>query len=116
MSQLKKGQHLGEFEEIVLLTVGILYDEAYGIAIKEEIEKRLKRSISLGALHATLVRLEKKGYLDSRLGDPVAKRGGKRKKYFQVTTAGQRILLEVHQLRLQMWQDIPKMAFKLKAL
>ena len=113
MSQLKKGKNLGEFEEIVLLSVGILYDEAYGIAIKEEIEKRLDRSISLGALHATMVRLEKKGYLDSRKGDPQAKRGGKRKRYFRVTAAGQKVLHEVHSLRIQMWKDIPDIAFNL---
>ena len=116
MSQIKKGKNLGEFEEIVLLSVGILFDEAYGIAIKEEIEKRLTRNISLGALHATMVRLENKGYLSSRKGESEAKRGGKRKRYFQVTTAGQKVLHEVHQLRIQMWKDIPDIAFNLEAI
>lgn len=116
MSQLKKGKHLGEFEEIVLLSIGILYDEAYGTAIKEEIEKRLDRTISLGALHATMVRLEKKGYLDSRLGNPVAKRGGKRRRLYRVSTAGQRVLHQVHEIRVQMWKDIPDVAFNLSWL
>ena len=60
---------LGEFEEIVLLTVGVLYDEAYGVAIKDELEKRLERRISVGALQSALRRMEKKGYLTSRHGE-----------------------------------------------
>ena len=73
-----KGKYLGEFEEIVLLTIGILYEEAYGVAIRNEIENRLKRRVGLGALHATLVRLEDKGHLNSHLGEATQKRGGKR--------------------------------------
>ncbi len=108
-----KGKHLGEFEEIVLLTIGILYDEAYGIAVRNEIQNRLNRKVGLGALHATLVRLEKKGYLNSRLGEATQKRGGKRKRYYQVTTSGQRSLLETRQTREQLWSAIPKSAFNL---
>ena len=70
---MKKFQ-LGEFEEIVLLTVGVLYDEAYGVAIKDEIEKRLERKVSVGALQSALRRMEKKGFLDSREGDPTEQR------------------------------------------
>ena len=66
---MKKYQ-LGEFEEIVLLTVGVLYDEAYGVSIKNEIETRLKRNVSVGALQTALKRLEEKGYLKSREAKP----------------------------------------------
>jgi len=80
-----KGKYLGEFEEIVLLTIGVLYDSAYGISIRQEIEEQLDRKVGLGALHATLVRLEDKGYLTSRYGEATKKRGGKRKRLFRVT-------------------------------
>lgn len=63
-----KRYQLGEFEEIVMLTVGILYKDAYGVAIKKEIETCLKRGVSVGALQTALVRLELKGYLKSREG------------------------------------------------
>ncbi len=105
-------QYLGSFEEIVLLTVGILHDKAYGVAIKEEIEKRLSRTVRLGALHATLVRLENKGYLSSAYGEPTKKRGGKRKRYFTVTTYGQKALKSTMQTRQQLWESIPGFAFE----
>jgi PadR family transcriptional regulator, regulatory protein PadR len=107
-----KGNHLGEFEEIVLLTVAILYDEAYGVAIREEISGRLGRKVSLGAMHATLVRLEDKGYLRSHLGEATSKRGGKRKRHFQVTKSGQAALEATREVRQSLWQDIPRTAFE----
>ena len=78
---MKKYQ-LGEFEEIVLLTVGVLHQEAYGVSIKDEIEKRLSRKVSVGALQSALRRMEKKGYLESKVGEANAKRGGKPKRFF----------------------------------
>lgn len=109
-----KGKYLGEFEEIVLLTIGILYDEAYGVAIRNEIEQRLERKVALGALHATLVRLEdKKGYISSRLGDATKKRGGKRKRYYRVTMSGQEALAHTRQTREKLWSALPKSAFNL---
>ena len=72
---------LGEFEEVVLLTVGVLFDEAYGVAIKDEIEQRLERKVSVGAMQSALRRLEKKGYLDSRQGESDPTRGGKPKRF-----------------------------------
>lgn len=107
-----KGNHLGEFEEIVLLTVAILYDEAYGVAVREEIEQRLERKVSLGAMHATLVRLEEKGLLRSRLGEATGKRGGKRKRHFQVTRAGQAALAATREARESLWRDVPGAAFE----
>ena len=103
---------LGEFEEIVLLTVAVLYDEAYGVAIKQEIEERLKRKVSVGALQAALRRMENKGFLDSWLGEATQVRGGKRKRYFRVTSYGQRALAQVRDTRNQLWDAIPNIAFK----
>lgn len=103
---------LGEFEEIVLLTVAVLYDEAYGVAIKEEIEQRLDRKVSVGALQAALRRMEDKGFVDSRLGEATSVRGGKRKRYFRVTAYGQQALSQVRETRNQLWEAIPGIAFK----
>lgn len=110
---MKKYQ-LGEFEEIVLLTVGVLYDNAYGVAIKEEIEKRLERKVSVGALQSALRRMEEKGFLDSRTGEPTAKRGGKPKRYFNMTSFGRTALQYNRDVRSELWDAIPDVAFKAK--
>lgn len=102
---------LGEFEEVVLLTVGVLYDEAYGVRIKDELEKRLERTISVGALQSALRRMEKKGYLESRFGDKTNERGGKRKRYFYITAFGKKALEYARQIRNNLWNDIPGVAF-----
>ena len=103
--------HLGEFEEIVLLTVAILHDEAYGVAIIEEMEKRLNRKVSIGALQTVLRRLENKKMLSSTLGEATKIRGGKRKRYFTITQKGGNRLTEAKEQRLALWQAIPKTAF-----
>ncbi|MEQ8417034.1 MAG: helix-turn-helix transcriptional regulator [Imperialibacter sp.] len=103
---------LGEFEEVVLLTVAILYGEAYGIAIIEEMEKRLNRSVSIGSLQTVLRRLEKKGFLTSEFGEATQVRGGKRKRYFTVTQYGRKVMEEIKEQRLGMWSAIPEVAFK----
>lgn len=106
------GKHrLGELEEIVLLTVAILYGEAYGIAIANEIEERLDRKISIGSLQVVLRRLEKKGYLRSEFGEATQVRGGKRKRFFTVTNFGKQALEEAKEQRLTLWNAIPKIAF-----
>ncbi len=105
---------LGEFEEIVLLTVAILFDEAYGVSIKKEIEDRLDRKVSVGAMQTALRRMEKKGFLDSRFGEATQIRGGKRKRYFRVTPYGKRVLASVRDNRNQLWEAIPKIAFEFK--
>ena len=102
---------LGEFEELVMLTVGILYNEAYGVAIIDEMERRLGRKVSIGALQTVLRRLERKGYLASEFGEATSVRGGKRKRYFNLTLLGSRILRETQQQRLEMFKAIPRMAF-----
>ncbi len=102
---------LGEFEEIVLLTVAVLYGEAYGFAIIEEMERRLNRKVSIGSLQTVLRRLETKGYLKSEFGEATSVRGGKRKRFFTVTDFGQKVLNEVKEQRLGLWSAIPEIAF-----
>ncbi|GHE63451.1 MULTISPECIES: helix-turn-helix transcriptional regulator [Roseivirga] len=107
---------IGEFEEVLLLTVAILYDNAYGISIKEEIEDRLNRKVSVGAMRTALSRLEKKGFLQSEFGEATAIRGGKRKRFYKVTPYGKKALEEVMENRKKLWEAIPSVAFDFKAL
>ena len=109
---MKKFQ-LGEFEEIVMLTVGILYDEAYGVSIKKEIETRLSRKVSVGALQSALKRLEKKGYLQSRGGEATQERAGRPKRYFTITAYGKQALEYTRTTRNTLWHEIPKVALDL---
>lgn len=105
---------IGEFEEVVLLTVAVLYENAYGISIKEEIETKLNRSVSVGAMRTALKRLEKKGFLESEFGEVTSVRGGKRKRYFKVTKAGKSALEHVMETRQRLWASIPAVAFDFK--
>lgn len=95
--------YLGEFEELVLLTVAALGDDAYGVSVQKDIETRCKRTISIGALHSTITRLEEKGYLKSWLGGATAERGGRSKRFFEVTQAGKKALTESKSLRDELW-------------
>lgn len=88
--------YLGEFEHIVLLAVLRLDDEAYGVTIRREIEARTKREVSIGAIYATLDRLEAKGYVRSRVGDPTPERGGRSKRFFRVTAQGVSAVSRTH--------------------
>lgn len=110
---MKKYQ-LGEFEEVVMLTVGVLYKEAYGVSIKKEIESRLARNVSVGALQTALKRLEDKGYLKSREGEATEERAGRPKKYFEITALGKRALEHMKSTRDDLWSAIPKVAWNTK--
>lgn len=99
--------YLGEFEEVVLLTVAMLCDQAYGVAITEEIQQQTGRTSSISAVHATLHRLEDKGFVNSYMGGTTAERGGRRKRFFTVNQAGGKILHEIKQVRQQLWQQVP---------
>lgn len=106
-----KGTNLGELEELILLSVGILYDDAYGIAIQKEIKLRCNRSITISSVHSVLCRLEEKGYLSARYDGATPERGGRRKRLFRVTSSGQAVISEMRNLRNDMWEAIPKIAF-----
>jgi PadR family transcriptional regulator PadR len=110
---MKKYQ-LGEFEEVVILTIGVLYKEAYGVSIKKEMEKRLSRGASMGALHSALKRLEDKGYIKSHDGETTEDRQGRPRKYFQITALGKKAIEHIRSTREGLWSDIPKMALNLK--
>ena len=99
---------LGAFEELVLLTVGVLQDNAYGVTIKIELEEQLKKKISLGALYAALQRLEEKGWVNSRVGGITEKQGGRRKQYYDITKDGIVVLNEVRAMRNELFDRIPQ--------
>lgn len=109
-----KGTYLGELEELVLLTVGILYPEAYAVSVMDEIEKQAGRSLNISAVHAVLTRLEEKGYVSSKMGDPSQERGGRRKRIFLLTAAGKRVLEEANEMRTQLFNQIPKVAWQFR--
>jgi PadR family transcriptional regulator, regulatory protein PadR len=110
---MKKIQ-LGEFEEVVLLTVGVLHGNAYGVAIKDEIERRLRRDVTLGAVQITLRRLEAKGFLKSIPGESTESRRGRPKLYFEITAYGKKALEYTKTSRDELWNALPKLVLKLK--
>ena len=110
---MKKFQ-LGEFEEIVMLTVAILYDDAYGVSIKKEIETRLNRSVSVGALQSALRRLEDKNYLASQDKDATQERAGRPKRYFKITSLGKEAMEYTRETRNNLWEAIPSISLDVK--
>src|SRR3989337_3878948 len=98
-----KNYQLGEFEEIVLLTIAVLNNEAYNVSIKDEIESRLSRTVSLGALHTALKRMEDKGYLRSYSGDTTEDRAGRPKRYFEITAMGKKAMRYAKETRDDLW-------------
>lgn len=104
---------LGDFEEVLMLMVGILgEDDAYAFRIAEEFETQTGRSVSIGAVHSTLDRLETKGFLKSEMGNATALRGGRRKRIFTITALGKRILRDSRDFKLALWKQYP--AFSLE--
>jgi DNA-binding PadR family transcriptional regulator len=112
---MKKYQ-LGEFEEIVILTIAILHKEAYGVAIKDEIQSRLSRNVSMGAMHTALVRLEDKGYIKSNSGESTEERMGRPRRYYQITGLGKKAMEYSKETRNELWRAIPKVVLDLKAV
>ncbi|MEM9935446.1 MAG: PadR family transcriptional regulator [Bacteroidota bacterium] len=97
---------IGEFEELILLMVIILQDDAYGVAIKLALEERLHTSISVGSIQSSLKRLEEKGYLVSAFGEATPVRGGRRKKLYQVTAEGRSVLVQMKSIRENLYGSI----------
>lgn len=102
-------EYLGEFEELILTMVAALQEDAYGAAIAEEIETRLKRDVNLSAVHVTLYRLEDKGYIKSSLGGGTKERGGRRKRIYTVTSAGMAMLRAMKEARIDLWKLVPQL-------
>lgn len=105
-----KGTNIGEFEELVLLTVGILQSEAYGVAIKDELEERTGRTPSIGALHSALSRLEDKGFLKSSYEGATEDRRGRRKRFYALTASGLEATKQVYEMRTEMIRLIPNIS------
>jgi PadR family transcriptional regulator, regulatory protein PadR len=102
-------EYLGEFEELVLTLVAALQEDAYGAAIAQEIETRMKRDVNLSAVHVTLYRLEDKGFVKSSLGGGTNERGGRRKRIYTITNAGLAMLKVMKEARVDLWKLVPQL-------
>ena len=103
--------YLGEFEELILLTIGVLGSEAYGVSIKDKMHERTSKKPSIGALHTGLQRLEHKGYIESWEGGATSERGGRKKRYYRLTNFGMETLKRAHELRNELFDDLTKLAW-----
>ena len=104
---MKRGNHIGEFEELVLMAVAVLNDEAYGLGVREFLLEHTGRKTALGAIHATLYRLQEKGLLDSSLAGASEIRRGRRKRIFTVTGAGKQAVRDARETRERIWKLLP---------
>ena len=109
IEQMKRRSFLGEFELMVLLALIRLGDQAYGVPISREIEQRSGREVALGSVYASFERLEEKGLVASRLGDPTAERGGRAKRYFRVTESGLQAVRETQRALVSLWHGLPQL-------
>lgn len=105
-----KETRLGEFEEVVLLLVGILGEEAYAFKLAEEFKSQTNRDVSIGAVHSTLSRLEDKGFLTSKMGKSTTERGGRRKRIYTITAYGKKILAASRDFKVALWNQYPGFA------
>jgi len=105
-----KRTNLGEFEELVLLIVAILSQDAYAVSVKAEMDIHTKRHVKISSIHLALYRLEDKGYLSSEFGGATAERGGRRKRYFKITRQGRNALASTKELRNYLWELIPEVS------
>ncbi len=105
-----KGTNLGEFEELVLLTIAALMSDAYSVGICDELTKHAGRNVRLGVIHSVLHRLESKGLIKSHLGEATKTRGGKRKRYYAITSGGFEAMIKAREIRNQLWNRIPQIA------
>ena len=102
-----KGTQLGEFEELILLVVGILNGEAYGISILKEIEEHTGRTVTVSTIHTALYRLEEKGFVESFVGGASKSRGGRSKRLYKITADGKVALEKARQVRDKLWKLMP---------
>jgi len=105
---------LGEFEELVLLTVASLQREAYGVEIKNTLERNMKTKLSVGSIQSALKRMEEKGFLTSEFGEASLRRGGKRKRIYSTTAYAYRVLSEMKEIRAALWKTINILSVDLK--
>jgi DNA-binding PadR family transcriptional regulator len=105
-----KETRLGEFEEVILLLVGILKEDAYAFKIADEFQSQTGRVVSIGAVHSTLERLSKKGFLTSEMGNATAERGGRRKRIYTITAYGRNTLQTSRDFKVSLWKQFPDFA------
>ena len=108
---MMKEKSLGEFEELLLLMVAALHNTAYGVSILENLQDKLGKEINISAIHVALKRLENKGFVNSRYGGITTERGGRRKKFYVITSLGKQVLDRQYSLRTTIYQQIPKISF-----
>lgn len=102
---------MGEFEELVLLTVAALHDQAYGVTILEALEQHAEKRFNISSVHVTLKRMEDKGYVKSHFGGITEERGGRRKKFYVITALGKKVLDDQYKLRTNLYKLIPGISF-----
>lgn len=102
---------LGEFEELILLMVAAHNREAYGVLILENLEEKLNKKVNISAVHVSLKRIEKKGFVESSYGGITNERGGRRKKYYAITALGKKVLDRQYELRTSIYKQIPNISF-----
>jgi PadR family transcriptional regulator PadR len=107
--EMAKREFLGGFELLVLLALIRLGDEAYGVPISEAIEESSGKEVAMGSVYITLERLEQKGLVSSRLGEPTAERGGRAKTYFHITAKGLREVRQARRTLMNLWQGVPQL-------
>lgn len=107
--QMRPRAYLGEFELMVILAVAFLGEDAYGVPISRELERYRGREVSVGSVYAALERLEEKGLVTSTLGEPTSERGGRAKRYFQVTQQGMRMIRETREVLMGLWRKVPNL-------
>ncbi|OEK04104.1 PadR family transcriptional regulator [Roseivirga misakiensis] len=101
-----KGTNIGELEELVLLVVGVLYEDAYGVSVLKEIKDQTGREVNISAIHAVMNRLEDKGFLRSEMGGASKTRGGRRRRNFYLTSAGRSTLDQVRSVRERLYGQL----------
>ena len=107
-----KKTKLGEFQELILMTVVVLEEDAYGNEIQRDLESRLNERLSTGAIQTALKRMEEKGFLTSKWGEATKKRGGKRKRIYAATPYAHQVLRELKDIRSQLWASMPQIQIK----
>lgn len=103
---MARSTFLGEFEQVTLLAVARLKEEAYGVTIRKEIEDRSSRKVAIGSVYAALERMERKGMILSTVGEPTPERGGRAKRYFELSPAGLKALLDARATLNRLWEDL----------
>ena len=103
---MSKREFPGEFEQVVLLTIARLKDQAYGMAIRQEIANRTGRDVGIGSVYSALDRMEDKGFITSFLGDPTPERGGKAKRFYRLERAGVLALQRAREMFTRLWDDL----------